>query len=74
MNRSIAALLAVAGASTLACAQPYLMYVDSNFDEVILIEAATGDITGLAFITDANDPLTWNFQTPKEAIQVGNEV
>jgi hypothetical protein len=75
MIRRTAALIALAGCAGLASAQTeYLMYVDSNFDEVVLLEPADGIPAGLAFIDDANDPMTFDLQTPFEALQVGNEV
>jgi hypothetical protein len=74
MNRTLA-LLTLAGSASLASAQSeYLMYVDSILDEVALLDPATGEISGVPFIDDANSPTIYDLQTPFEALQVGNEV
>jgi hypothetical protein len=70
---------ALACTIALACAsrthaQEVIAAIDSSNDRVVLLDAATGDVLNGAFITDANDSLTYDFQTPRGITQVGNEV
>ncbi len=52
----------------------YLMYVDSTSDSVHLADAAFGLVDTFGWIVDDPTSINYNFQTPVEAIQVGNEV
>ena len=50
-----------------------LLIPDSNADSIGLYDP-NGDLLDADFITDANDPATYDFITPVEAIQVGSEI
>jgi hypothetical protein len=72
-----AARLALAAAllgSAAAHAQEVLLVVDSRVNRVFTASPVDGSIQNIAFIQDANDPDTYNFQTPRAAIQVGSEI
>jgi len=51
----------------------YLMIPDSGLDKISLFSANDGSIVNADFILDASGA-PYDFQTPKEAIQVGNEI
>ncbi|MEL7237951.1 MAG: hypothetical protein AAGK78_03745, partial [Planctomycetota bacterium] len=51
-----------------------LLIPDSSADSIGLYNATTGALIDANFIVDANDDATYNFSTPKEAIQVGSEI
>ena len=57
-----------------AASGQFLMIPDSVADRVGLYDAATGALVDPDFIVDANDPATFNFGTPTEAIQIGDEI
>ncbi len=63
-------VLAIAAAPVSA----QLLIPDSDSDSIGLYSAADGSLIDANFITDANDANTYDFATPIEAIQVGNEI
>jgi hypothetical protein len=66
--------LAAAAFAAPASAQVLLMIPDSGADSIGLYDPTDGTLVDANFIVDANDPATYDFGTPKEAIQVGNEI
>ncbi|MEM8679762.1 MAG: hypothetical protein AAGF97_10460 [Planctomycetota bacterium] len=52
----------------------FLMIPDSSADSIGLYSPVDGSLIDANFIVDANNDETYNFSTPKEAIQVGNEI
>ncbi|MFZ2875688.1 MAG: hypothetical protein WAZ94_14530 [Phycisphaerales bacterium] len=72
MRTAPALILSLAASAALAQSQ-YLMIPDSGTsDRVMLFDASTGALINADFIPDAASP--YLFTTPKEAIQVGNEI
>jgi hypothetical protein len=70
------ALICCAGLSACApaaVAQSYLMIPDSASDKIMLFSPADGSLVNADFIVDTGAS-PFDFQTPKDAIQVGNEV
>lgn len=51
-----------------------LLEVDTRSNRVITLDPQTGAVLNPTFITDANNALTWDFVTPRAAIQVNNEI
>lgn len=74
MRSLITALAGLLFAATLAHAQQVLLAVDTNGNRVLTLDPTTGATINTAFITDANSAVTYDFQTPRAAIQVGNEI
>jgi hypothetical protein len=72
MRVALAALLVTA--PLLAHAQQVLLAVDTRLNRVLTLNPFDGSVINTSFITDANDPLSYDFQTPRAAIQVGNEI
>ena len=72
-NTLPAALVAAAVLAPAASAQ-FLLIPDSGPDSIGLYDATTGALVNADFIADANDPATYDFGTPVEAIQVGGEI
>ncbi len=72
-TRAVLAAAALFAFAPLAAAQQYLMVVDWT-DRVMLVSAQDGSIINPDFIPDDPTGLQWNFQSPKAAIQVGNEI
>ena len=79
----IASLFIAAGAaqaqavpidSPLAVNPQVLLAVDTGANRVLLLDATTGAVINPAFITDANSALSYDFQTPRAAIQVNNQI
>ncbi|HVS08827.1 MAG TPA: hypothetical protein VMS76_03060, partial [Planctomycetota bacterium] len=68
---SAAALLCATAASAHA---QYMMVVDSTSDRVLLFDAHDGALVNASFIVDDPTSAQYNFQTPKDAIQVGDQV
>jgi hypothetical protein len=68
-----AALLTPFALCAAAQAQQYLMVVDWT-DRVMLVSAQDGSIINADFIPDDPTGTQWNFQSPKAAVQVGNEI
>ena len=66
-----ATFLALAASSAKA---QFVMSVDSGDDVVRLLSGVDGSLAVDNFIVDANDAATYDFMTPLEAIQVGNEI
>lgn len=71
--RRWAVLLAgfVLSAPTLAV--DYLIAVDTRLNRVVKLDAHSGAVLG-TLISDANDAATYDFQTPRAAIQVGSQI
>jgi hypothetical protein len=59
--------------ATLA-AQQVLLAVDTAANRVLMLDAQSGAVINANFITDANSAVTYDFQTPRAAIQVNNEI
>lgn len=56
-----------------ALAQKYMMVTESSNDRVMLFDGFDGSVVNLDFIVDAGGT-PFDFNTPKEAIQVGSEI
>jgi hypothetical protein len=76
MKPWIAALALAAGIALPAAAQDtrLLLGVDTASNRILQLDPNTGAILNGSFITDANNPLTYDFQTPRAAVQVGSQV
>ena len=74
MRTDIAAFAGLLCAASLAHAQQVLLEVDTGANRVLLLSPSTGAVLNSAFITDANSALTYDFQTPRAAIQVNSEI
>lgn len=70
--RILTATAALVAAAGVANAQ-YLMVPDQSNDRVLLFSATDGSLVNADFITQGNGT-DYEFGTPKEAIQVGNEI
>ena len=66
--------LTLAQAPMQAHAQQVLLAVDTNANRVLTLSPSTGAILNPSFILDAGSALTYDFQTPRAAIQVGNQI
>ncbi len=64
-------LLAV---STAQAQVSVLLQVDTRLNRVLTLDPQNGAVLNASFITDANNALTWDFVTPRAAIQVNNEI
>ncbi len=51
-----------------------LLEVDTRSNRVLTLDPQTGAVLNPTFITDANSAVTWDFVTPRAAIQVNNEI
>ena len=67
-----AAAITAVGAAGVARGQ-YLMVPDSTNDVIVLLNASDGSVVNPTFIADDNG-VTFNFSTPKDVQQVGNEI
>jgi len=56
-----------------ALAQPYLMIPDATADKIMLFSPVDGSLINPDFIVDTGSE-PFDFQTPKDAIQVNNEI
>lgn len=74
MQQLLRALAGLFLSASLAQAQQVLLTVDTGANRVLMLNSQTGAVINAGFITDANNPLTYDFQTPRAAIQVNNEV
>jgi hypothetical protein len=72
--RHLAAASAAVLLSLPAQAQDWLLAVDTAANRIVQLDASTGAILNGSFITDANSASTWDFQTPRAAIQVGEQI
>jgi PEP-CTERM motif len=67
-----------ATAASLLCvsaqAQQVLLAVDTGANRVLTLNPTTGAVINSTFITDANSAVSYDFQTPRAAIQVNNEI
>lgn len=73
----VAAALAAAaalGAGHATAQQAVLLGVDTNANRILQLDASTGAILNGSFIVDANNAASYDFQTPRAAIQVGSQV
>jgi PEP-CTERM motif len=66
-----AALMLLAGA---AQAQQVLLGVDTRLNRIWQLSPSDGAVLNNAFIVDANSAATFDFQTPRAAIQVGGQI
>ncbi|GJQ28854.1 MAG: hypothetical protein HBSAPP03_07380 [Phycisphaerae bacterium] len=66
------AALCTAALATFAHAQTYLMIPDSGTIDRIMLFDADGNLINQNWLVDG--PPTWDFNTPKDVIQVGNEI
>jgi hypothetical protein len=71
--RAVLAAAFLAALAPAAAAQQYLMVVDWT-DRVMLVSAQDGSIINPNFIPDDPTGTQYNFQSPKAAAQVGNEI
>lgn len=73
--RGLAAAALLAATSAHAAAGATLVLgVDTRLNRVWQLDASTGAVLNNAWIVDANNAATYDFQTPRAAIQVGSEV
>jgi hypothetical protein len=63
-----------AAAAPLAHAQQVLLAVDTGGNRVLQLDPFSGAVLNASFIVDANSAATYDFQTPRAAIQVGNQI
>jgi hypothetical protein len=68
---ALAAGLLLAGA---AQAQQVLLGVDTRLNRIWQLSPTDGSVLNNAFIVDANSAATFDFQTPRAAIQVNNQI
>jgi hypothetical protein len=66
--------LALAASVTAATAQDYLLGVNTANNRIAKLDATTGAVLNGSFIVDAGDPATFDLQTPRAAIQVGEQI
>ncbi|MBC7941898.1 MAG: hypothetical protein H7Z19_19430, partial [Chitinophagaceae bacterium] len=57
-----------------AHAQQVLLAVNTGNNRILTLDTQSGAVINPAFISDANSALTYDFQTPRAAIQVNNEI
>jgi hypothetical protein len=57
-----------------AQAQQVLLAVDTQSNRILQLSADTGAVLNGSFILDANSAATYDFQTPRAAIQVGSQI
>jgi hypothetical protein len=67
-------LLALSCLAPTVQAQSFLLIPDSMSDTIGQYSALDGSLINANFIVDAGSAATYDFGTPKEAIQVGNEI
>ncbi len=68
-------LTATVGVTSCAFGQAsFLLIPDSFNDSIGQYNAFDGSLINANFIVDANSAETYDFTTPKEALQVGNEI
>ncbi len=72
--RRTSVVLAAAVAASAGVASADLLIPNSSNDTIGLYSSVDGSVINANFIVDANDAATYDFGTPKEAIQVGNEI
>ncbi len=74
--RTLAQALIASAALSAGCAQAQtvLLAVDSNANRVLQLDASSGAIVNGSFIVDANSTSSYDFQTPRAAIQVGQQI
>ncbi len=69
---SLSVLLALSAAA--ASAQDFLLGVNTASNRIVTLDATNGSVLNGAFIVDANSATTYDFQTPRAAIQVGEQI
>jgi hypothetical protein len=74
LKKLCAALALLSLCATGANAQRVLLEVDTAANRVMLLSPTDGAVLNSAFITDANSALSYDFQTPRAAIQVGEQI
>jgi hypothetical protein len=62
------------GAPSAQAQQQVLLAVDTAANRVLELDPQTGAVLNGSFITDANSAATYDFQTPRAAIQVGSQI
>ncbi|MCE2914147.1 MAG: PEP-CTERM sorting domain-containing protein [Rubrivivax sp.] len=67
----VAAALLLAG---VAHAQQVLLGVDTRLNRIWQLSPTDGSVLNNAFIVDANSAASYDFQTPRAAIQVGSQI
>lgn len=72
--RSLSLSLLLGLAAFGAAAQDYLLGVNTASNRIVQIDATTGAVLNGSFIVDANSSSTYDFQTPRAAIQVGEQI
>jgi hypothetical protein len=70
---AVLTVAALAGA-TAAQAQSVLLGVDTAANRILQLDPVTGAILNGSFIVDANNAASYDFQTPRAAIQVGSQI
>jgi hypothetical protein len=66
--------MAVGSAANVHGQMSFLLIPDSSADSIGQYSAVDGSLINANFIVDANSAETYDFTTPKEALQVGNEI
>lgn len=69
------AFLALAALTATAQAQnQFFLVPDSSADTIVKLNAFDGTVISTTFIVDAGNPATYDFGTPKDVFQVGNQI
>jgi hypothetical protein len=74
VNRFVLASILVAASFAPRASAQYLLVPDVTADKIIVLNALDGSVFNPNFILDDPTGLLYNFQTPKDAIQVGSEI
>jgi hypothetical protein len=64
----------VAALPLAATAQDFLLGVDTNANRIVKLDPNSGAIVNGSFIVDANSTTTYDFQTLRAAVQVGEQI
>jgi hypothetical protein len=74
LTQALALCLLACGTGLAAAQTQVLLAVDTRLNRVMTLDPMTGAVLNANFITDANSSSTYDFQTPRAAIQVNNEI
>jgi hypothetical protein len=74
VNRLLAAGLLLASGLAAAQTQQVLLAVDTRLNRVMTLDPQNGAVLNANFIVDANSATTYDFQTPRAAIQVNDQI
>jgi len=74
IRRACGALTLAALLGSPAAAQDYLLGVNTGNNRIVQLDPVSGAVLNGSFIVDANSTTTWDFQTPRAAIQVGEQI